>query len=122
MQLEAKGLEAALWQQRVQAQQDLVAAGQQREAVLQEQMATLRTQVGETSNVLEQHLTNYSQYQQTIDQSSQVRLLRPALTGEVVAQGQDEHVLLATEEVPWLLWRLEQPDDASGSCTGRCAV
>ena len=63
MQLTAKGQEIGLWEERVKEQQQLLETAVQREAGMQEQVDTMRSQVGQTSAMLEQHLGNYSKYQ-----------------------------------------------------------
>ena len=77
VQLEAKALEVRLWEERAQKQQELLQAAAEREGSLQEQMDALRAQVGETSTMLDHHLGNYAQYQQTITQSNQVLVPPP---------------------------------------------
>lgn len=65
LQLEAKGLECALWEQKAREAVD-------KENAMQQQLSGTREQVNQTSAMMEQHLANYSQYQATITQSNQV--------------------------------------------------
>lgn len=72
LQLQAKDQAAALYQQQTVQQKEMLQAAAEREAELQAQLGDMRSQIGDTSAVLENHLQNYAQYQQAIDRSNEV--------------------------------------------------